>query len=69
MLGGPPGIGWLCNGGGFDVPGTADGSAFGSTSSHSELKSPELNLQKKVTQSLSSTEQEFSKKWSELYLK
>lgn len=45
MLGGPPcGIGCCCNGGGF-VGGV---TSFGSISSHSEDKSPELNL-KQIT--------------------
>ena len=44
MLGGPPGvgIGCCCKGaGGFAV-----GGNVGSTSSHSDCKSPELNLQR-----------------------
>lgn len=40
MFGGPPGIGCCCTVGGR----AAGGSSFGSTSSHSEDKSPELNL-------------------------
>lgn len=44
ILGGPPwGIGCCCNGGGGRAAG---GSSFGSISSHSEDKSPELNLKK-----------------------
>jgi hypothetical protein len=39
MLGGPPGIGCCCKTGL-----AAGGSSLGSTSSHSEDKSPELNL-------------------------
>jgi len=51
--GGPPGIGCCCKGfvaAAADTPGTAatpaavPTGAFGSSSSHSELKSPELNL-------------------------
>lgn len=40
MLGGPPGIGWFVVGGGL----AAGGNSLGSTSSHSEERSPELNL-------------------------
>lgn len=41
MVGGPPcGIGCCCNGGAFAVAGTS----LDSTSSHSDDKSPELNL-------------------------
>lgn len=42
MLGGPPGIGCCCSGGGTGRP--AAGNSLCSTSSHSVLKSPELNL-------------------------
>lgn len=41
MLGGPPGIGCCCRGG---CGRAAGGKSLGSTSSHSEDKSPELNL-------------------------
>lgn len=55
ILGGPPacGIGCCCNGGGRPltddvVDGVPDGISFGSASSHSDDKSPELNL-KQIT--------------------
>lgn len=46
ILGGPVPTGWVCKGGGrfpVDVPAE---STLCSPSSHSELKSPELNLHK-----------------------
>lgn len=48
MLGGPPaapGIGCCCRGGWAPVVEVVPGGAFGSTSSHSADKSPELNLE------------------------
>lgn len=46
MLGGPPGIGCVCSGGGIGFPkaGASPGCCCCSRSSHSVLKSPELNL-------------------------
>lgn len=46
MFGGPPGIGCCCSGGGIGREGAAADGSPGccSKSSHSVLKSPELNL-------------------------
>ncbi len=58
IFGGPPGIGCCCNGAGCPAGPAgpagpacpagraAGGNSFGSTSSHSEERSPELNLSK-----------------------
>ena len=45
ILGGPVPTGWVCKGGGrFPAGAVAVESTLCSPSSHSELKSPELNL-------------------------